>query len=416
MGDVGVTLDDHEFVRAHRPILAHAAQVVPFQVHQHQMFGPLFGVGDQVFREAAVFGGGMAARARAGDRARIHPAAVQPHQPFGRRTHQRHALEGQEAAKGRGVHLAHAAVERRAGMFTEMLHRPARVAVDRQAMREVGLVDVAGADEVLALFGALDIIGARLIGLHGQVADAEIAVVFLAPRQQLRVQLGQAVASFAIELLAGLAQGLVERGRVDQVQRPQLVIHGGEEIHEGEDQIGQTQIVCREIGQLLELPDQIVAEKSDGAADERRGVIRPGNPRGPDQFGESLEGVALMDGGPVAGAEFVAHALAGQFQIGIAAEERPARHSAAAFAAFEQERGASWRGDAAVQLEDVGLGLGHREHQRLRLRRHEEACPRGTDHFQHGIVLPQDRRFCLSRKGSVGFARVNTERRAEHHE
>ena len=50
--DVRVPLDGHERGEPHRPELRHPPDVVPAQVHQHQVLGPLLGVGRQLRRPA----------------------------------------------------------------------------------------------------------------------------------------------------------------------------------------------------------------------------------------------------------------------------------------------------------------------------------------------------------------------------
>ena len=48
-----VALDGEELGHAHRAVLAHAAQVVAAQVHQHHVLGALLGVGQQLALQAA---------------------------------------------------------------------------------------------------------------------------------------------------------------------------------------------------------------------------------------------------------------------------------------------------------------------------------------------------------------------------
>ncbi len=73
---VRVGLDDHQLVDRDRAVLADPPEVVATQVDQHHVLGALLGVGDQPLGEAAVLLGACAARIGAGDRPRLHPAAV----------------------------------------------------------------------------------------------------------------------------------------------------------------------------------------------------------------------------------------------------------------------------------------------------------------------------------------------------
>ena len=45
---VGIILDDHLFFDMHRTVFANAAQVIAAQIDQHDMFGALFRVGEQI--------------------------------------------------------------------------------------------------------------------------------------------------------------------------------------------------------------------------------------------------------------------------------------------------------------------------------------------------------------------------------
>src|SRR5205814_6458283 len=56
MHDVRVALDGHQLFHSHAAIFANAAKVVAAQVHEHDVLGALFFVGEHFAFEALVFG------------------------------------------------------------------------------------------------------------------------------------------------------------------------------------------------------------------------------------------------------------------------------------------------------------------------------------------------------------------------
>ena len=83
MHDVGVALDRHQLGHVDRAVSADAAQVVARQVHQHDVLGPLFGIGQQLPLQRDVDGRVRAARARAGDRPERGAVPFEPHMQLG---------------------------------------------------------------------------------------------------------------------------------------------------------------------------------------------------------------------------------------------------------------------------------------------------------------------------------------------
>ena len=68
MHHVRIALDKHEPFHLHRAVFADAAKVVAAEVHQHNVFGALFRIGEKFRFQFAVFGFVAAARNSAGDR------------------------------------------------------------------------------------------------------------------------------------------------------------------------------------------------------------------------------------------------------------------------------------------------------------------------------------------------------------
>ncbi len=85
MHDVAVSLDDHQVFYLHRTKIAHAADVVAREVHEHDVFGAFLRVGEQFFFERGIFVGIFSARTRAGDRADFNFAFLAAHMDFRRR-------------------------------------------------------------------------------------------------------------------------------------------------------------------------------------------------------------------------------------------------------------------------------------------------------------------------------------------
>ena len=76
--DVAVALDRHELDDLDGARRAHPAEVVAAEVDQHQVLGPLLGVGEQLGAERGVLLRGRAARAGAGDRVQQRRVALSP--------------------------------------------------------------------------------------------------------------------------------------------------------------------------------------------------------------------------------------------------------------------------------------------------------------------------------------------------
>ena len=118
------------------PISCDAADVVAAEVEQHQMFGALLRVGEQFIAEKLVLPRGLAAPARAGDRADRHLALARPHQDFRTRDHDLEIAEIEIAKIGRRVDAPQRPVERKGG----------QVEAAGEALRQHHLEHVAGDD------------------------------------------------------------------------------------------------------------------------------------------------------------------------------------------------------------------------------------------------------------------------------
>ena len=147
MHDVGIALDHHQLGHVDRAVGADAAQIVARQVHQHDVLGTLFGVGQQLPLQRDVLGRVRAARACAGDGAERGAVPFQPHMQLRRRADQPQRWAGDQAVEveeehvGRGVEAAQRAVD------AERL----RGGSAREALGQHHLEDVARGDVLLGL-------------------------------------------------------------------------------------------------------------------------------------------------------------------------------------------------------------------------------------------------------------------------
>mmetsp|Transcript_17926 Transcript_17926/g.69446 ORF Transcript_17926/g.69446 Transcript_17926/m.69446 type:complete len:668 (+) Transcript_17926:812-2815(+) len=150
--DVRVPLDDHQAVDRHRRGLADAVDVVPAEVHQHDVLRPLLGIGEELHFKELVLLGRAAALAGASDRVGGDSAITgDAHQALRAGADDLHVAHVEVEHVGRGVHRAQLEVD------VERM----RVGGPRQALRRHGLDDVAlhnvllqGVDHALVALGA----------------------------------------------------------------------------------------------------------------------------------------------------------------------------------------------------------------------------------------------------------------------
>jgi len=73
---MAVFLHPHQVRHLDRPITADAAQVIPSQIHQHDMFGTFLGIGEQFSRQKSILCRRLAARTSARNWPILHPPLV----------------------------------------------------------------------------------------------------------------------------------------------------------------------------------------------------------------------------------------------------------------------------------------------------------------------------------------------------
>ena len=158
-----IALDDHLLGDAHAADFDHTADVVAMQVDQHEMFGELLRVAEQLLFKRRVLFWCAAARPRASQRPRGDDAVFEPNQYLRRRPDDLEIAEIQEEQIGRGVEMAQRAidVEWRQGEF------------HRHALRQHHLHHIAIDDVPLDTFDRL---------LEGLAAELGLEIHFLQRR------------------------------------------------------------------------------------------------------------------------------------------------------------------------------------------------------------------------------------------
>ena len=73
---MAVAFHRHHVAELHRTVAGDPADVVASEVHEHDVLGPLLGVGHQLGGELLVLLIGLATRPCAGERAQCHPVAL----------------------------------------------------------------------------------------------------------------------------------------------------------------------------------------------------------------------------------------------------------------------------------------------------------------------------------------------------
>ena len=268
MHDVAVAFEDHQVLDRHAAEFADAAQVVAGEVHEHDVLGPLLGIGQQFRAQGGVFRLRLSARPRAGDGPDFHPAILAPHMGFGRSAHEGESLQFEQEHIRRRIDrsgrrdkcpaaAAWTGVEKRCEPTTWMMSPAVMYCWARETFRKntsFGMLETKG------------ISGTSCGNIHGDV----VGRLFQQGNQPL---------DFARRVLVGLLRAAfpVQRG-VDQdgdglghaVENQQLV--RDEKIHGRRAQV----VARRARDDRLDVVYKFIADKADRAAGEA-GQAGPGN-------------------------------------------------------------------------------------------------------------------------------------------
>ena len=111
VNDVGIAFDRHQLVDFDAANRGDPADVVAAQVDQHDVLGALFGVGEQIGFELALFFRRGAAAACAGDGAELDVSPVEPDHRFGRGADHAKILQLQIEHVGRRIDETQGAID-----------------------------------------------------------------------------------------------------------------------------------------------------------------------------------------------------------------------------------------------------------------------------------------------------------------
>ena len=278
MHDVRIPLDLHHVRELDRAVIGDPADIVASQVHQHDVLGPLLGIGEQLVGQLAILGLGASPPTGPRQRTDRHEPLLDPHQDLGRTADQREIAEREIEQERTGIDDPEDAVDVEwpgAGLHFESLARDDLEDVARLdvllAMPDDGLVLAAG--EIGSDFQ-------RHRGVRGDVAHAQV---------------GTAAGEAGDQLVDAIASRLVGRlwvrrrtdvGLRNDQDRLADVVEQDHAIVEGEREIGQSAIVVGDIGQVLGVAHRIVRRIADSPAGESR---EPRQGEGPVFFDELLE-------------------------------------------------------------------------------------------------------------------------------
>ncbi len=141
MHDLAVIFEDELVGHLDRADLGDAAHIVAAEIEQHQMFGPLLGIGEKFRGERPILGRRGAAPAGSGDRPDRHLAVAHPDQNFGAGADHREIVEVEIVEERRRVDPPQGTVEGKGRQGEFRL----------KALRQHHLENIAGGDVVLGL-------------------------------------------------------------------------------------------------------------------------------------------------------------------------------------------------------------------------------------------------------------------------
>ena len=243
-------------------IIGHAADVVAPQVDEHDVLGPLLGIGQQLFGQGAVLGlvGTPAPRPR--QRPDRHHPVLDPHQDLRRAADQGEIAIGQIKQKRAGIdHAQHPVNIERGGLR-----------LDREPLAGNHLKNVAGLDVFLAMTHDRFIFGAGEIRPRLE-RDRRFRVDVA--QSQLGAGRGQAID----QLVDPVARRFVGRPGIgvrpdmclgDHQDRLADMIEEHHPVVKRKRKIGKSAIIGRHRRQILGVPDRIVRSITDRPPREPR--------------------------------------------------------------------------------------------------------------------------------------------------
>ena len=256
-----VALEGHQLLDAASTEPHDAADVVAGKVDEHHVLRALLRVLAELGGHAPVVLLAAAATSRPRDRSADDPTLQQLHHRLGRRARDRDLRVAQEVHVRRRVDLAQHAVH------VERVDRLVQV----EALREHDLEDVARED---VLAGGLDGRLVETTGHRGAERRQLGELVGRGWRRRVRQRAGQLVDA-TVEAVDGAligvggVDGLVQEDVLDEIEALAEVVERGHVTGQRQNRVGNALVVGRDVGQVLDLADDVVAEVADDAAVER---------------------------------------------------------------------------------------------------------------------------------------------------
>ncbi len=258
MHDMRVALDVHQRFDFDRAALGHPPDVVPAQVHEHNVLGPFLLIGQQAPLQLLILFGGGATAARAGNRTYRDESVFAPHQNFWRRPHQFNPCNPQIVHIRRRIDDAERAVQ---------LER-SRMELGFPALREHALKNISRFDVFLCLADHLFKVG--LAHIRGEGNRCPPALGRRAPQRTAKP--GDHPFNPRRCLAIGLADcPLGLRGHVgigDHLNLLRDIVEDEQRIGQKKRKLGEVQTLFPAKRDVLERADHVVSEIADGSADE----------------------------------------------------------------------------------------------------------------------------------------------------
>ena len=340
MHDVRIALDGKKLFHLHRAVLAHAAQVIAPQIHEHDVFGALFGVGAEFGFEAQVFFFVAAARTRSGDGPVEDVAALHLDEHFRGAANDGNVSEAQKKHVRRGIQRAQGAID---------LKR-VRLRARGKTLAQDHLKDVAGADVLFRFAHRSEIFMVTEIRLDAERACAPL--------------LAQGARTVIEGFLQGLSSGrdFLDGGVIfrlkaaraigvhvaDYPDALQNVVEGDDAKIERHHGVVLADVVAQALGQPLDQPHHVVGEVADSSAHQRRQAGDAHQAISRQAIAQELDGVPLFPKQAALAFENTGIVGVAEGFAGVCAHKGIARDFLTAFDALQQEGVAGAAGQLQV--------------------------------------------------------------------
>ena len=265
MHHMRIPLDVHERIHSDRAWFRHATDIVPPKIDEHDMLGPLLLIRQKSPFHLLIFFRRDAAAARAGDGAEGNHTVLASNECFGRGADKFYPCDSQIIHIGRGIHHTQGAIE----LQRRRLH------VGLPSLGENGLDDIAGSNILLRPYHHL--LKVRLAHVRGEPHRLAAAMQTRTAKRTFEPR-DHAFDPFRCRSVGGLDTSVPfccdMRGGHD-LDLLGDIVEDQHRIGEEEGKVRKIERVLPPGSQILERAHHVVAQISDGAADER-GKVRHG--------------------------------------------------------------------------------------------------------------------------------------------